>query len=199
MVRPDKPRRHCERSGALVARGWLASVRSSFAPVRRLNPTISTARIAASFRCFETRKSIGWRACGRKLQTGASPFHPCRPRARVLSPRSRSETPSTFSLSARNEEAYAMAFAVRGGTCTSIVLPNGKHGSLTPTALRQAATHILSRPVSRPPLARAVSRSPLSINISRATRPRSAPSFVRLRPQRERKSQAARIDWRREE
>jgi hypothetical protein len=27
----------------------------------------------------------------RKLQTGASPFHPCRPRARVLSPRSRSE------------------------------------------------------------------------------------------------------------
>jgi hypothetical protein len=33
-------------------------------------------------------------------------------------------------------------FAVRGGTCTSIVLPNGKHGSLTPTALRQAATHI---------------------------------------------------------
>ena len=31
------------------------------------------------------------------------------------------------------EEAYAMAFAVRGGTCTSIVLPNGKHGSLTPT------------------------------------------------------------------
>jgi hypothetical protein len=97
------------------------------------------------------------------------------------------------------EEAYAMAFAVRGGTCTSIVLPNGKHGSLTPTALRQAATHILSRPVSRPPLARAVSRSPLSINISRATRPRSAPSFVRLRPQRERKSQAARIDWRREE
>jgi hypothetical protein len=40
------------------------------------------------------------------------------------------------------EEAYAMAFAVRGGTCTSIVLPNGKHGSLTPTALRQAATHI---------------------------------------------------------
>jgi hypothetical protein len=97
------------------------------------------------------------------------------------------------------EEAYAMAFAVRGGTCTSIVLPNGKHGSLTPTALRQPATHILSRPVSRPSLARAVSRSPLSINISRATRPRSAPSFVRLRPQRERKSQAARIDWRREE
>src|SRR6202021_2541106 len=41
------------------------------------------------------------------------------------------------------EEAYAMVFAVRGGTCTSIVLPNGKHGSLTPTALRQAATHIL--------------------------------------------------------
>jgi hypothetical protein len=50
LVRPDKPRRHCERSGALVARGWLASVRSSSAPVRRLNPKISIAGLAASFR-----------------------------------------------------------------------------------------------------------------------------------------------------
>src|SRR5665213_4480808 len=40
--------------------------RSSFAPVRRLNPTISTARIAASFRCFETR-SLCSKGCYRSI------------------------------------------------------------------------------------------------------------------------------------
>jgi hypothetical protein len=55
LVRPDKPRRHCERSGALVARGWLASVRSSFAPAESDD---IHRQDCCEFSSFETRSLL---------------------------------------------------------------------------------------------------------------------------------------------
>ena len=54
MVRPDKPRRHCERSGALVARGWLASVRSSSAPSKTAESDDINRQDSCEFSSFET-------------------------------------------------------------------------------------------------------------------------------------------------
>jgi len=62
LVRPDKPRRHCERSGTLAAR--LARKRAVLsAPVRR--PTMSAARIAASFRVSKPEAFASRAATGR--------------------------------------------------------------------------------------------------------------------------------------